>query len=561
MSTTVTSVRKSQRVLERAEREAAVNLARATTDQSAEETTQSVKGVAKKRVAIRTKGAAQKVQGEQGPNVNDGSVGSTVMTAPLTSMSTESKAKAKVKITTRSSVKTTSPNKTRMGVSVKKAIADASSNTRAPKTRKKVPSRKASAKIITDATSTNTTKGIKKAKTETKVEAGTLVKVEEDLSAEVEDETTVDANATTLSSTDASSRNTRKKRTASAKRSVSERDGEGAVADASAPATKRARTNKEQKKEEVVHVPKTINKTDPCQVLPMEIWHMILERLPLSLVVRTSVLNNAWLIYARSYKAWSTVIENGKLGHIGRKYRSQMALVASKASYFTCDKCFSYSDGRGRSSYIPLPVKGEEDDDTTWYLCWECRSKYYKVHPEALQGKADRLSPEYEPTCRLAKTHAINAYALSSEDLGRLDCDYRRNPHYRNAAPMQLFMLKDLQRLALLVHAGWVGVKAATCNKTRSIRELAKARMERDKVKVTSRKMNNTQIAGVNENAITDTQAVTSTSDTSAQASPHANNDATVKVEGETDATQIQMHMNVVASTAPKSLVMEPSAH
>ncbi|KAG0201245.1 hypothetical protein BGX28_005894 [Mortierella sp. GBA30] len=101
-----------------------------------------------------------------------------------------------------------------------------------------------------------------------------------------------------------------------------------------------------------------INCSDPCAVLPTEIWHKILSRLPLSQVAKTSVLSKAWLDGARNWPMWQQICEKNELGCPKLKYKSYMAIVCAN-SYFICDNCYSHSTGRGayvRPSEIPLKV-------------------------------------------------------------------------------------------------------------------------------------------------------------------------------------------------------------
>ncbi|KAJ3178886.1 hypothetical protein HK101_010094 [Irineochytrium annulatum] len=60
---------------------------------------------------------------------------------------------------------------------------------------------------------------------------------------------------------------------------------------------------------------------------------------------------------------------------------------------------------------------------------------------------ADAPRPPY-----LVKTHAMNFYGLKSEDLEGREFAVKKNPHYWRAAPMRLYFLEDIQRIAMERH-------------------------------------------------------------------------------------------------------------
>ncbi|KAG0198111.1 hypothetical protein BGX33_012583, partial [Mortierella sp. NVP41] len=256
--------------------------------------------------------------------------------------------------------------------------------------------------------------------------------------------------------------------------------------------------------------PTPINKPDPCAVLPTEIWHQVLTHLPLSTIARASSVSKAWLDGSRSCPVWKTVCETGGLGAPKQKYKSHMAL-ASAHSYWVCERCFGVSKGRPQGSNIPLPVSlankpqdqddedGEEkkapvkkedqgqgqaqaqaqDEDqdqaqpqndskssdglsNIWQLCLDCRKAHFDEHPEPLRDEAfagEHIFQE-ETTLKVTKTGACGVYGLTEADLSDLAYQERRNPHRRNGHPMRLYDRNEVQKLALDIHAGWVGVDA-----------------------------------------------------------------------------------------------------
>ncbi|KAF9937061.1 hypothetical protein BGZ67_001672 [Mortierella alpina] len=103
--------------------------------------------------------------------------------------------------------------------------------------------------------------------------------------------------------------------------------------------------------------PRPRNRTDPCELLPTEVWHQVLSLLPLSQAATSSLVSKAWLDGARAWPVWKQICEASKLGKPKRKYKTYMSLVCAQ-SYFICDKCHSFSHGIKvfNASGIPLPV-------------------------------------------------------------------------------------------------------------------------------------------------------------------------------------------------------------
>ncbi|KAG0325445.1 hypothetical protein BG000_001797, partial [Podila horticola] len=228
--------------------------------------------------------------------------------------------------------------------------------------------------------------------------------------------------------------------------------------------------------------PVPTNPQDPCSVFPTELWHAVLDYLPLSVVANTSIVSNTWLTAARTYNGWRIAAEKGGMGTPKTKYKSWMALVCSHSD-FVCDRCMGFSNGKGRASYIPLPVKMDDDDSVIWHMCWECRNRYYSHNPEPLRAPCDPADTfTYEAGKRITKGRSMGEYALKEEDLAPLPREQRRNPHVRSAPPMQLFDEATIQDKALDIHAGWVGVKAAAGNQLKKKRDSFKARDEANRV-------------------------------------------------------------------------------
>ncbi|KAF9940718.1 hypothetical protein BGZ65_006283 [Modicella reniformis] len=229
-----------------------------------------------------------------------------------------------------------------------------------------------------------------------------------------------------------------------------------------------------------------VNRTDPCAVLPTEVWHQILSLLPLSKVTGLSLVSKTWLDGTRAFPAWKIICETHKLGMPKLKYRSYMALVCSR-SFWICDKCHSYTTGRGNVSEIPLKVANEDDDEFTWLLCHACRLNYYRRYPEEVR---DDEEEEWQRK-KITKTNAQSIYHLSDDQLSGLYYDERRNPYYRSGYPMRLYNRHAVQKRALRIHAGWVGIDASTegiARKRSAAFRLREEGFKRKNAKASSRK-------------------------------------------------------------------------
>jgi len=309
-----------------------------------------------------------------------------------------------------------------------------------------------------------------------------------DATAEAEDHDMKQADSTTgtdPSTQEKKTKATRKKR--SVQKATEDDVDEGSGQGDTAPKPKRAQTKSTKAKGKMVdnavavaYQPPVINPSDPCQVLPTELWHQILSLLPLSKVAGLSMVSKTWLDGTRTYPVWKSICEALKLGEPKLKYRSYMAMVCVR-SFFICDKCHSSSNGRGNASEIPLPVADKDDDDFVWMLCHACRLEYYDRYPENVREA--KVQHDWQMK-RITKTNAQGIYHLSDEDMYGLYFQERRNPHYRNAYPMKLYDRYEVQERALQVHAGWVGVDAFTNGIAKKRSAAFKARQAGLKTKV-----------------------------------------------------------------------------
>ncbi|KAG9062049.1 hypothetical protein KI688_006771 [Linnemannia hyalina] len=213
-----------------------------------------------------------------------------------------------------------------------------------------------------------------------------------------------------------------------------------------------------------------INRSDPYSVLPTELWQEVMSYLSLSQITKASSVSKSWLEGTQSLQVWRDICTNGSLGNPKKKYPTHMSLVCSQ-SYWVCERCLMMSNGKG--SNIPLPVEIAELANEKRMLCRNCRCRYYKKHPEKIELRKNVMNHygEYisERDVRITKTDACSMFHLTTEDLLSLSCVTKRNPHYRNAPPMKLYLERKVQKLSLEVHGGWIGIQAVS-------REVAKAR-------------------------------------------------------------------------------------
>ncbi|OAQ26587.1 hypothetical protein K457DRAFT_140232 [Linnemannia elongata AG-77] len=196
-----------------------------------------------------------------------------------------------------------------------------------------------------------------------------------------------------------------------------------------------------------------------CSIFPTEVLQQILLCLPLSKITRHSRISKAWLDAARVLPVWKEACKKAKLGDPRKKYKTHMALVCAN-SYWICERCMSFSKGREHYADLPLPVEDKDDDHLVWMLCLACRQEYFERHPEPL--KEDRIYRDefafVVQTKQLAPHAIFINYALRGENLRGVPSTGREDT--RN----QLFDRGAVQRRALEVHGGWIGIDACATN-------------------------------------------------------------------------------------------------
>lgn len=194
-------------------------------------------------------------------------------------------------------------------------------------------------------------------------------------------------------------------------------------------------------------------------IFPTEVLQQILLCMPLSKIARHSRISKAWLDAARVLPVWKEACKKAELGDPRKKYRTHMALVCAN-SYWICERCMSFSKGREHYADLPLPVEDKDYDHLVWMLCLACRQEYFERHPEPL--KEDRVYRDefafVVQTKQLAPHAIFINYALRGENLRGIPSTGREDTR------KQLFDRGAVQRRALEVHGGWVGIDACATN-------------------------------------------------------------------------------------------------
>ncbi|KAG0184248.1 hypothetical protein DFQ28_011519 [Apophysomyces sp. BC1034] len=210
--------------------------------------------------------------------------------------------------------------------------------------------------------------------------------------------------------------------------------------------------------------------------LPTELWTMVLAHLqPSELAVVGMVCRNLNSIVL-GLPVWRTICEAAKLGVPKRKYKTYFA-VSLASSSIICERCYCKCRAAGSSAALPVAL---ESDEGIIRLCLDCRREHYRCHPESSpspsneaaentndavvdneNGESSQQAQLRIPLRRITKSAALTRFRLNERDLSEISCTTHRNPYYRSAAPMRLYDVTDLVRLARRVHGGDVGVKEA----------------------------------------------------------------------------------------------------
>ncbi|KAF9097875.1 hypothetical protein BGX23_007777 [Mortierella sp. AD031] len=222
--------------------------------------------------------------------------------------------------------------------------------------------------------------------------------------------------------------------------------------------------------------PTKTNPLDPFSALPVEILQQILMCLPLPVMTRMSLVSKGWLDAVHYLSVWKTVCDTAGLGEPKKKYKTHMALACAN-SYWICERCFSFSNAKTHRADLPLPVADKDDGDRVRMLCLKCRREYFHRHPEPLKKGTYRNEFHWVPqTGSLAPNGIFINYDLPESNLGGLDIV----GHSGQGLP--LYDRSEVQRLALRVHGGWVGVDAGATNPRRQRASICNARAKAAKI-------------------------------------------------------------------------------
>ncbi|KAF9090053.1 hypothetical protein BGX29_011700 [Mortierella sp. GBA35] len=234
------------------------------------------------------------------------------------------------------------------------------------------------------------------------------------------------------------------------------------------PSTKKARHTNIDTKSTLALSTILNNPTDPCRVLPTEVWHQILSFLRPSGIARISVVSKAWLDGCRSHPVWRSACEKGGLGELNDLYKSCMALVCAN-SFWVCEACLSISKGHPRLSHIPLQARlpgyynfdtnnhsidGDGRDYDAWRLCHEYRLKYHGS--SCLSSNPYGLLP-LSTTVLLVEFVALAQYYMTRDDLRSMAGSTLLEGGSSNA---ESYLHSHVRARALKIHGGWVGIEA-----------------------------------------------------------------------------------------------------
>ncbi|KAF9122862.1 hypothetical protein BGW39_009455 [Mortierella sp. 14UC] len=221
-----------------------------------------------------------------------------------------------------------------------------------------------------------------------------------------------------------------------------------------------------------ISAPPKIDPQDPFSSLPVEILQQILSWLPLPEIARVSMVSKAWLDAIPYLSVWKKVCEEAGLGEPKRKYRTHMALACAN-SYWICNWCYSYTNAKTYRADLRLPVKDADENDQIHMLCLKCRREHYRNHPESLKKGAYRNEFDWVPSAGSIAPNGIYInYDLSGSQLNGLQT-VGTSGH-----GLPLYDRSEVQRLALRVRGGWVGVDAGATNPRRKRSSACTARAD-----------------------------------------------------------------------------------
>ncbi|KAF8932076.1 hypothetical protein BGZ47_011576 [Haplosporangium gracile] len=212
---------------------------------------------------------------------------------------------------------------------------------------------------------------------------------------------------------------------------------------------------------EAISTPPKINPQEPFSSLPVEILQHIISWLPLPEIARASMVSKAWLDAVHYLSVWKIICQEAGLGEPKKKYKTHMALACAD-SFWICARCYSYSNAKTHRADLPLPVKDVDENNHVHMLCLQCRREYYRKHPEPLKKGVYRQEFDWVPRVGSIAPNGIYInYGLEGNQLDGLETVGS------SSQGLPLYDRSEVQKCAMRVHGGWVGVDAEATNPRR----------------------------------------------------------------------------------------------
>lgn len=210
-----------------------------------------------------------------------------------------------------------------------------------------------------------------------------------------------------------------------------------------------------------ISAPPKINPQEPFSSLPVELLQHIISWLPLPEIARASMVSKTWLGAVHCLSVWKIICLEAGLGEPKKKYKTYMALACAE-SFWICTRCYSYSNAKTHRADLPLPVKDIEDSNRVHMLCLRCRQEYYYKHPAPLKKGVYRKEFDWVPRAGSIAPNGIYInYGLEGSQLDGIEMIGS------SSQGLPLYDRSEVQKRAIHVHGGWVGVNAVATNPRR----------------------------------------------------------------------------------------------
>lgn len=210
-----------------------------------------------------------------------------------------------------------------------------------------------------------------------------------------------------------------------------------------------------------ISAPPIINPHEPFSSLPVEILQHIISWLPLPEIARASMVSKTWLDAVHYMSVWRTICREAGLGEPKKKYKTYMALACAD-SFWICTRCYSFSNAKTNRADLPLPVKDVDDNNHVHMLCLQCRREYFHKHPAPLKKGVYRQEFDWIPRAgSIAPNGVYINYGLEGSQLDGIEVVGS------SSQGLPLYDRSEVQKRAIHVHGGWVGVNAQATNPRR----------------------------------------------------------------------------------------------